>query len=170
MHFLGAIVGVENETAVDEELSQWSEYTEVDPYVIEDRASVLERAREWVDGQPEGRREPLRQLSEDELLAKFVDEYDGGMLDEDGNLVDTMPEDTFFDWYEMGGRWNDVVRDLQGLTVGEVKARVAADPKLAEFINHLQVVCHDGDYVTAPVEPFAECGDGETVWFIDFHE
>lgn len=169
MHFLGAIVGVEDEAAVDEELSRWSEYTEVEPYVIEDRDSVLERAREWVAGQPEGQREPLLRLSEDELLDKFV-EYDGGMLDGDGNLVDTMPEDTFFDWYEVGGRWNDMVKDLQGLTVGEVKAKAAADPKLADLVNHLQVVCHNGDYETAPCEPFEECGDGETVWFIDFHD
>lgn len=169
MHFLGAIIGADNETAVDEELSRWSEYTETDPYVIEYRDSVLDRAHAWVNEHDEDGRAKLADLPEDELLERFV-EYDGGMLDEDGNLVDTIPEDTFFDWYEMGGRWNDVVKDLQGLTVGEVKARAAADPKLADFVDHLQVVCHNGDYETEPVEPFAGCGDGETVWFIDFHD
>ena len=41
MHFLGLAVGPKNTDEVDAQLEQWSEYTEVEPYVTIPNEDVL---------------------------------------------------------------------------------------------------------------------------------
>lgn len=111
MHFLGTVIGPETESEVDDALARWDENKDVEPYVVEYREDFLERAREWASRRPD-----VDGSDEDALLGRFA-LYTGAELDEDGNEVSTMPEDAFYDWYELGGRWSGETASLQGLTV-----------------------------------------------------
>ena len=122
MHFLGTVIGPETESEVDDALARWDENADVDPYIVEYREDFLERAREWASRRPD-----VDGSDEDALLGRFA-LYTGAELDEDGNEVSTTPEDAFYDWYELGGRWSGETASLQGLTVDGLRACAEAPP------------------------------------------
>lgn len=164
MHFLGTVVGPESESEVDYELERWSEDADVEPYIVELREGILERAREWAS-----RRSDVDDSDEDALLGRFA-LYTGAELDEDGNEVSTVPEDAFYDWYELGGRWSGETTGLQGLTVDALRARAGADPAVAALLGDIAVSVHNGDREDEPADPLAGCAGHEKVWFVDFHD
>lgn len=164
MHFLGTVIGPESESEVDYELERWSEDADVEPYVVEYREDLLERAREWASRRPD-----VDDSDEEALLDRFA-LYTGAELDEDGNEVSTMPEDAFYDWYELGGHWAGEVAGLQGLTVDGLRARVEADPAVVALLGGIAVSVHGGDYEEGPADPLADCAGCEKVWFVDFHD
>ena len=164
MHFLGTVIGPESESEVDYELERWSENADVEPYVVEYREDILERAREWAS-----RRPGVDDSDEDGLLERFA-LYTGAELDEDGNEVSIMPEDAFYDWYELGGRWSGETADLQGLTVDGLRARAGADPDVVALLGGIAVSVHGGGYEEEPADPLADCAGYEKVWFVDFHD
>ena len=53
MHFLGMVIGPETESEVDDVLVRWDENADVEPYVVELREDILERAREWASRRPD---------------------------------------------------------------------------------------------------------------------
>lgn len=164
MHFLGTVIGPENESEVDDALARWDENADVEPYVVECREDFLERACEWAARLPDG-----NEGDEEGLLDRFAC-YTGGVLDEDGNVVSTMPVDAFYDWYELGGRWAKETDGLQGLTVDRLRARAGADPAVAALLGGIVVSVHNGDYEEEPADPLAGCAGHEKVWFVDFHD
>ena len=164
MHFLGTVIGPESESEVDRELERWSEDADVEPYIVEYREDFLERAREWASHHPN-----VDGGDEEALLARFA-EYTGATLDGDGNAVSTVPEDAFYDWYELGGRWRGETAGLQGLTVDVLRARAETDPAVALLLDGMVVSVHGGGYEEEPADPFAGCTGTERVWFVDFHD
>lgn len=164
MHFLGTVIGPESESEVDYELERWSEDADVEPYVVEYREDLLERAREWASCRPD-----VDDSDEDGLLERFA-LYTGAELDKDGNEVSTMPEDAFYDWYELGGRWSGETASLQGLTVDALRACAEAYPAVVALLGGIAVSVHGGGYEEEPADPFAGCAGCEKVWFVDFHD
>lgn len=164
MHFLGMVIGPETESEVDDVLVRWDENADVEPYVVELREDILERAREWASRRPD-----VDGSDEDALLGRFA-LYTGAELDEDGNEMSTMPEDAFYDWYELGGRWSGETADLQGLTVDGLRARAGAYPAVVALLGGIAVSIHNGDREVEPTDPLADCAGGEKVWFVDFHD
>lgn len=164
MHFLGTVIGPETESEVDDALARWDENADVEPYVVEYREDLLERAREWASRRPD-----VDGSDEDALLGRFA-LYTGAELDEDGNEVSTMPEDAFYDWYELGGRWSDETADLQGLTVDGLRACAEAYPAVVALLGGIAVSIHNGDREVEPTDPLADCVGCEKVWFVDFHD
>lgn len=164
MHFLGMVIGPETESEVDDVLVRWDENADVEPYVVELREDILERAREWASRRPD-----VDGSDEDALLGRFA-LYTGAELDEDGNEVSTMPEDAFYDWYELGGRWSGETTSLQGLTVDGLRACAEAYPAVVALLGGIAVSIHNGDREVEPTDPLAGCAGGEKVWFVDFHD
>lgn len=164
MHFLGTVIGPETESEVDDALARWDENADVEPYVVEYREDLLERAREWASRRPD-----VDGSDEDALLGRFA-LYTGAELDEDGNEVSTMPEDAFYDWYELGGRWSGETADLQCLTVDGLRARAGAYPAVVALLGGIAVSVHGGGYEEEPADPLADCAGCEKVWFVDFHD
>lgn len=164
MHFLGTVIGPETESEVDDALARWGENADVDPYIVEYREDFLERAREWASRRPD-----VDGSDEDALLGRFA-LYTGAELDEDGNEVSTTPEDAFYDWYELGGRWSDETASLQGLTVDGLRACAEAYPAVVALLGGIVVSIHNGDREVEPTDPLAGCAGDEKVWFVDFHD
>lgn len=165
MHFLGIVIGPETESEVDDALARWDENADVEPHVVEYREDILERAREWASRRPD-----VDGSDEDALLGRFA-LYTGAELDKDGNEVSTMPEDAFYDWYELGGRWSGETAGLQGLTVDRLRATaVDGHPDVAALLGDIGVSVHGGGYEEEPADPLADCAGCEKVWFVDFHD
>lgn len=164
MHFLGIVIGPETESEVDDALARWDENADVDPYIVEYREDILERAREWASRRPD-----VDDSDEDALLGRFA-RYTGAELDEDGNEVSTTPEDAFYDWCRIGGRWAEETAGLQGLTVDGLRARAGADLDVATLLGGIAVSVHGGGYEEEPADPLADCAGCEKVWFVDFHD
>lgn len=164
MHFLGTVIGPETESEVDDALARWDENADVEPYVVEYREDLLERAREWASRRPD-----VDGSDEDAPLGRFA-LYTGAELDEDGNEVSTMPEDAFYDWYELGGRWSGETADLQGLTVDGSAPAPGRTPPSWRCSAGIAVSVHGGGYEEEPADPLADCAGCEKVWFVDFHD
>lgn len=123
MHFPGTVIGSESESEVDYELERWSEDADVEPYIVELREGILERAREWASRRPD-----VDGSDEDGLFERLA-LYTGAELDEDGNEASTVPENAFYDWHELGGRWSGETASLQGLTVDALRAHAGGRPR-----------------------------------------
>lgn len=163
MHFLGLAMGPKNTDEVDAQLEQWSEYTEVEPYVVIPNEDVMAQARAWAEGKGK------KGMDDKALLEAYAD-WRGYSLNEDGDVVDTMPEDVLYDWYEIGGRWNSMVGRWQGRTVRELRGHAKTDTDLREALDDVAVVCHADGYDDNILNPLAGLHDGEHVWFVDFHD
>lgn len=126
-------------------------------------------------------KEAKKRLSlNDEDALKSYAEYCGYSLDEDGNVVSTVNRDAFYDWYEFGGRWEEMVGGLQGITCGELKERYGnGDSEVRELLDcNVSVVCDNDGYeggVWFPVSRdalFERLGADSSarVWFVDFRD
>lgn len=193
MHFLGAVIGGNNTSEAETIIDPYSEYEEVEEYVLYTRHEFLQDSRRSdleLTGREHGNqsedmaaiiKNAKKRLSlNDEDALKAYAEYCGYSLDEDGNVVSTLNRDAFYDWYEFGGRWEEMVGGLQGITCGELKERYGnGDSEVRELLDcNVSVVCDSDGYeggVWFPVTKDAlseRLGSDSSarVWFVDFHE
>lgn len=193
MHFLGAVIGGNDTSEAETIIDPYSEYEEVEEYVLYTRHEFLQDSRrsdlELTEREHGNQSEDMaaiiknakKRLSlNDEDALKAYAEYCGYSLDEDGNVVSTLNRDAFYDWYEFGGRWEEMVGGLQGITCGELKERYGnGDSKVRELLEcNVSVVCDNDGYeggVWFPVTKDAlseRLGSDSSarVWFVDFHE
>lgn len=84
--------------------------------------------------------------------------------------MSTTPEDAFYDWYELGGRWSGETASLQGLTVDGLRACAEAYPAVVALLGGIAVSIHNGDREVEPTDPLVGCAGDEKVWFVDFHD
>ena len=110
-HFLGAVIGGDTIEEAEAIIAPWSEYEEVPEYVVQTRDEFLKEQRGYdkqeAERHPESKDAVERLKLDDESALKAYAEYAGRTLDKDGNVISTFNEDSFYDWYEFGGRWDD---------------------------------------------------------------
>ncbi len=182
MHFLGAVIGGNTVEDAEAIIAPWSDYAVVPEYVVQTRDEFLEERRRLdrldVERYPDAIRAAERLKLDDEAALRAYADYTGKTLDGDGNVVSTRNERSFYDWYEFGGRWNDEVEDVQGITCRELLERCGHDDRTAELVGcGLYVLCVDGSFEGdlwdgVPWERIRTALDehaGEKVWFVDFH-
>ena len=186
MHFLGAVIGAENEEDVENILVDWSEYEDVDEYIAQTREEILSTGRaDDRDYLEHGKDMDARKAAAGRLAlddGKALDayaEYGGLTLNENGDAVSTFNQDSFYDWYEIGGRWQSEVDGMQGATCHELLERYRrGDENVRSIINSLSVICKQGwydgglwnDTKTETVLEELEQGADLKVWFVDFHD
>lgn len=193
MHFLGAVIGGSNTSEAEAIIDPYSEYEEVEEYVLYTRDEFLkdnqENDRRLIEREGENQHDRTSEafekaerrlaLNDEEALEAYA-EYCGYSLNEDGDVVSTFNNDSFYDWYEFGGRWEEMVGGLQGITCGELKERYGdGDSEVRELLDcNVSVVCDNDGYeggVWFPVSRdalFERPGDDSSarVWFVDFHD
>lgn len=193
MHFLGAVIGGNNTSEAETIIDPYSEYEEVEEYVLYTRHEFLQDSRrsdrELTEREHGNRSEDMaaiiknakKRLSlNDEDALKSYAEYCGYSLDEDGNVVSTANRDAFYDWYEFGGRWEEMVGGLQGITCSELTERYGnGDSEVRKLLDcNVSVVCDNDGYeggvwFPAPKDALFErlgADSSARVWFVDFHE
>lgn len=193
MHFLGAVIGGNNTNEAEGIISPYSEYEEVEEYILYTRDEFLKENRKndmtLLDAEyrshPDSKSDTAKELEkrllltdEDEALKIYAEEC-GYDLDEDGNVVSTANEDAFYDWYEFGGRWEELTEGVQGKTCKELSTLYEnGDSTVVTLLDDLCVLCDKDGYeggVFYPVshatlwERFEE-NPNEHVWLVDFHD
>lgn len=164
MHFLGTVIGPETESEVDDALARWDENADVEPYVVEYREDLLERAREWASRRPTStvptrtRRSGASPSTRAPSLTRTATRCPP---------CRRMPSTTGTSLAAAG-----VARrpDLQGLTVDGLRARAGAYPAVVALLGGIAVSVHGGGYEEEPADPLADCAGCEKVWFVDFHD
>lgn len=193
MHFLGAVIGGSNTNEAEGIISPYSEYEEVEEYILYTRDEFLKENRKndmtLLDAEyrshPDSKSDTAKELEkrllltdEDEALKIYAEEC-GYDLDEDGNVVSTANEDAFYDWYEFGGRWEKLTEGVQGKTCKELSTLYEnGDSTVVTLLDDLCVLCDKDGYkggMFYPVshmtlwERFEENPDAH-VWLVDFHD
>lgn len=193
MHFLGAVIGGNDTSEAETIIDPYSEYEEVEEYALYTRDEFLKTSREsdrsLIGSKSETQHDRMSEafekaerrlaLNDEEALEAYA-EYYGYSLNEDGDVVSTFNDDSFYDWYEFGGRWEEMVGGLQGITCGKLKERYGnGDSEVRELLDcNVSVVCDNDGYegdVWFPVSKdalFERLGADSSarVWFVDFHD
>ena len=168
MHFLGAVIGAEKEEDIEDILVDWSEYADVEEYISQTRDEILSTGRkDDQDYLKHGKDMDARKAAAERLA-----------LNEDGDAVSTFNQDSFYDWYEIGGRWQSEVNGMQKATCRELLERYKrGDENVRNVIKALCVICRQGWYdggwngtTTETVLAELEQGEDQKVWFVDFHD
>ena len=167
MHFLGAVIGAENEEEVEDILADWSEYADVEEYIAQTREEILSDGRaEDQDYLRHGKDMDARKAAAERLA-----------LNENGDAVSTFNKDSFYDYYEIG-EWEGV-EDMQKATCHELLERYRRDVgNVRSIINSLSVICRrdwrDGELwngtTIETVLAELEQGEDQKVWFVNFHD
>lgn len=133
MHFLGAVIGGNNTSEAKAIIDPYSEYEEVEEYVLYTRDEFLkdnrENDRRLIEREGENQHDRMSEafeeaerrlaLNDEEALEVYA-QYCGYSLNEDGDVVSTFNDDSFYDWYEFGGRWEELTEGVQGKTCKEL--------------------------------------------------
>lgn len=130
-YMVGVITHTGSEEEVTELLAPFDEGIEVKPYIRRTREQIIEdgkKTREQLIKRLETleREELINILTKPsyrfkrELCAAVTDEQlytvevCSDLTDEDGNEVSTYNPDSKWDWWSIGGRWSDSLRDYDG--------------------------------------------------------
>ena len=85
---------------IDENMKQFSEELEVEPYIYKTKYELLEEFGEW----------KLKNSDSEENKRMTFEEWTiywfGRPLNEDGSISSTYNQNSKWDWYRIGGRWD----------------------------------------------------------------
>lgn len=146
-HFKVLVFTRENEGTVDDLLAPFDENIEYEPYIEYTREQAIEKVRKDIEeykntiyaeylADPQKYKEkygnnldhinylknefPLKlKWSDNECYEDEKQWYDDEMIDEDGNLLSTYNPKSKWDWYSVGGRWDNELKLVSGELVNE---------------------------------------------------
>lgn len=146
-HFKVLVFTRENEGTVDDLLAPFDENIEYEPYIKYTREQAIEKVRKDIEeykntiyaeylADPQKYKEkygnnlshidylknkfPLKlKWSDNECYEYEKQWFDEEMVDEDGNLLSTYNPKSKWDWYTIGGRWDDELKLVSGELVNE---------------------------------------------------
>ncbi len=87
---------------IDRIMEPYSEHLEVESYISKTADEVREEYEEASKKHPEYKDMDIEEWSE---------KWYGEKLDKEGNLLSTFNQDSFYDWYRVGGRWDGYLTD-----------------------------------------------------------
>ena len=128
-HYTVAVITKTNDfDELEELMAPFSEYLETEPYIRRTKQQIIEDAKKhkesWAERVENGSEEERNKILHEEsyrnirkLLKAKTDEelynaerYEDGTYDEDGNELTTYNPNSKWDWYEIGGRWDGLLR------------------------------------------------------------
>ena len=192
MHALGAIIGGKNTDEAEDIIAPWSEWVDMPEHVVQTRSEFLAECHghgmeligrhvdhvndmQWRKTMEDA---TGRLALADSQAFEIYAERSGLRFDENGNVVSTFNEDSFYDYYVFGGRWSDAVADIQGTTCRELAVICAHDERTRMLVDSLNAICwngfHEGTIRRAAARETVARGvrehPDERIWFIDFHD
>lgn len=98
-----------NEAEIERLLAPYYEGIELEPYVEFTRQQAIDYVRTHFDG--------MRDASDERCYELLAEDYrDSGRIDDDGNLLSTYNPESKWDWWSVGGRWNNALVQFDGKT------------------------------------------------------
>lgn len=136
-HFLVGVV-VNDISEVDDVLAPYDENMRVEPYIEKTKAELIESGKARKENYShrediqDWMKPYLEATTDEELYELEIKGYDKDEFDENGNLLSTYNPNSKWDWYCIGGRWNNgsnviqirdfkLYNDLDGDTVALYK-------------------------------------------------
>jgi len=113
-HYTVAVFTKEGQS-VDCLLEPFDENIEVEPYVRRTKEEVLKEIEKYCD-ENEALRKKWLTLSDKEKMRIWAGYND---FDEDGNPLSTYNPNSKWDWYSVGGRWDNFLKTKNGEYVNE---------------------------------------------------
>lgn len=109
-HFT-VLVLMRNDQLLGDLLAPYDENKEVSPYISTPRAEFIADKRKWyakTEDDEENDKPDYSTMSDEEFLQAMRDI--GYELDENGNEISTYNPQSQWDWWSVGGRWNNSLR------------------------------------------------------------
>ncbi len=130
-HFAVLVIS-KKKNEVDDLLAPFDENLEVESYVRTTREELLEEAKEMRETLSKKTAEEkanflswqkaiCNAITDEQLLDAYCEESD--KFDEQGNLLSTYNPNTQWDWYVVGGRWNNYLKTKNGQNVNSCKLK-----------------------------------------------
>ncbi len=124
MSHFSTLVICKSPSDIDDLLAKYNENMGVEPYIAETKAELIERAKEY------RRQAELKKAvgaeendwvnrfidckTDEELYNTIIEGDDEEDYDEEGNRLSTYNPLSKWDWYEIGGRWSDSLKNKDG--------------------------------------------------------
>lgn len=116
-HFVVGIIVPKEDIDIHEDyissvMEKYSEEFEVEQYIDKTKEEVIKEFKDSKKKYPEYK---------DKTLKDWAKDWYGSDLDEKGNSLSTFNPDSFYDWYEIGGRWDGELTDKKGENTIKIK-------------------------------------------------
>lgn len=111
-HYLVGVI-VNDISEVDDVLAPYDENMEVEPYIYKTKAEIIAsgKARKEKYSHDDDIRDwmkPYLEATTDEELYKLeIEDYEEDDIDKNGNILSTYNPKSKWDWYSIGGRWDN---------------------------------------------------------------
>lgn len=143
-HFSLAIISPET-ADIDKIMEPFYEGIDMEPYVAKTKRQLIKSAREYYQARYEDclKKEAeimeddkdylpnlkrITQMTDDELYNFERERYDSECFDKEGNLISTYNPKSKYDWYEIGGRWHNLLelkeKDKNGNSIKVNQAKI----------------------------------------------
>ena len=167
-HYSVAVIikkGQSLEDALEKALAPFDENLEVPPYIAHTRKDLIEKERleylvairereillsgntefnfrfkkEYLKETLEERLKKIDIISDEELYQEAIRMYSPDSIDEYGNVISTYNPNSKWDWYEVGGRWSNLLTLKTGeKTDCDVIKEVSFEPDIKEYNKALR--------------------------------
>lgn len=126
-HYAVAVFTKEGQS-LEELMEPFYEGIEVEPYIAKTKQEIIQEAKELKESISKRLEENKLEPSDwqQEILDCKTDEefyqaniYEDEEYDEEGNRLSTYNPDSKWDWYEVGGRWSNMLTTIDGEKVDE---------------------------------------------------
>ena len=107
-HYTVAVL-TRKEQNIDELLEPFDENIKVEPYIDVEKEDAEKIIKEFLEKNPQYKKEYI-----DMTWAEQVMEYYGQEIDQNGNPLSTYNPNSKWDWYNIGGRWNGLLKTKDG--------------------------------------------------------
>jgi hypothetical protein len=122
---------INDEEIINMDFDELSEEYEVEPYIKEVKSDIIEDFKEHSTTK-------IKDFDKDyEKVKKWASEWYGGKdFDDDGNLLSTWNENSVYDWFQIGGRWNGIwTEEDSGKNLIKVSELIKMFKKQEEILN-----------------------------------
>ena len=119
---------------VDSALEPYSEYVEVEPYIDINKDDLKKEYIRYIKKKKK-KKEPLEYW--EKTLNSWVKKwYPEQELDGEGNLLSTFNKGSFYDWYEIGGRWDGYLTGKKGGNIVKVNELIKKFKQEEKHLNN----------------------------------
>ncbi|MBQ8997106.1 MAG: hypothetical protein IJ086_00270 [Clostridium sp.] len=131
--------------AVEGALEPFDENLEVEEYVAYTKEEIECDYEQYAKRMIENKEEPVS-------YQEFAEDYTSRGLDDEGNALSIYNPDSKWDWYVIGGRWNNEIETKSGKKVNyarikDIKFEVElTEEELAQAKEHYSKLISEGDY------------------------